>query len=66
MDKRMYNTWMMVTSLVLAVIGLVFILVSIFNDHAGTSVLIAGMFFEVLANLFNIIRMRQNKKNQEE
>ncbi len=65
MDKKIYNTWMTLISLVLAVIGLAFILVSIFDDHAGTSVLIAGMLFGVLANVFNIIRIRQYKKNQE-
>ena len=66
MDKKMYNTWMTVTSLVTAVIGLAFILVSVFDDHAGTSVLMAGMLFVAAGNLFNIVRMQQNKKNREE
>jgi len=61
MDKKMYNTWMTVVSLVLAVIGLVFILVPIFDDHAGTSVLIIGLLFAAAGNLFNIIRMQQMK-----
>ena len=64
MDKKMYNTWMTVTSLVMAVIGLIFILVSIFDDHAGSSVLIIGLLFVVAGNLFNVVRMHQNKKNQ--
>ena len=66
MDKKMYNTWMTVTSLVTAVTGLAFILVSVFDDHAGTSVLMAGMLFVAAGNLFNIVRMQQNKKNREE
>ena len=64
MDKKLYNTWMTVTSLVMAVIGLAFILVSIFDAGAGTSVLAVGMAFIALANLLNFIRIRQGKKEE--
>ena len=64
MDKKLYNTWMTVTSLVMAVIGLAFILVSIFDAGAGTSVLAAGMAFIALANLLNYIRIRQGRKEE--
>ena len=64
MDKKLYNTWMTVTSLVMAVIGLAFILVSIFDAGAGTSVLAVGLAFIALANLLNFIRIRQGKKEE--
>ena len=64
MDKKLYNTWMTVTSLVMAVIGLAFILVSIFDAGAGTSVLAVGLVFIALANLLNFIRIRQGKKEE--
>ena len=35
MDKKLYNTWMTITALVLGIIGLAFILVSIFDSGAG-------------------------------
>ena len=43
MDKKLYNTWMTITALVLGIIGLAFILVSIFDSGAGSSVLIIGL-----------------------
>ena len=64
-DKKMYNTWMTVTSLVLGIIGLTFILVSIFDPGASTSVLIIGLLFVVVGNLFNVIRLQQNRESQE-
>ncbi len=66
MDKKLYNTWMTVTSLVMGMIGLVFILVSVFDEGAPRSVLLVGMLFVMAGNLFNVIRLRQNKKNREE
>ena len=66
MDKKLYNTWMTVTSLVMGIIGLVFILVSIFDTGASASVLMVGMLFMVAGNLFNVIRLQQNKKSLDE
>ena len=66
MDKKLYNTWMTITSLVLGILGLAFVLVSIFDSGAGNSVLIVGLLFVALGSLLNMIRMRQNKKSQEE
>ena len=64
MDQKLYNTWMTVTTLVMAVIGLVFILVSMFDAGAGTSVLAVGMLFIALANLMNFIRIRRSRKEE--
>ena len=66
MDRKMYNTWMTVTGLVLGILGLLFILVSIFDANATKSVLTVGLLFIALGNLFNVIRMRQNRKAREE
>ncbi len=63
MDKKLYNTWMTITSLALAIIGLAFVLVSIFDSGAGTLVLTVGLLFIALGNLLNLIRMRQAKKD---
>ena len=66
MDKKLYNTWMTTTALVLGIMGLAFILVSIFDPGASTSVLIVGMLFVAAGNLFNAIRLQQNKRSREE
>ena len=61
MDKKMYNTWMAITTLVLGVIGLIFILVSVFDSGAGTTALIIGLLFVAAGTVLNIIRLRQTK-----
>ena len=65
MDRKMYNTWMTVTALVMGIVGLAFILVSIFDSGASTLALMIGLLFVAAGNLFNIIRLQQNRKNQE-
>ena len=54
MDKKLYNTWMTITALVLGIIGLAFILVSIFDSGAGSSVLIIGLLFVVRTRRDNL------------
>ncbi len=65
MDKKLYNTWMTITCLVLGIIGLAFILTSVFDANADRTVLMAGLLFVALGNILNLARLRQNKKNQE-
>ena len=65
MDKKLYNIWMTVTGLVLAIIGLAFILASIFDSGASGLVLMIGLLFVAAGTLFNGIRMYQNKKCRE-
>ncbi len=65
MDKALYNTWMTITALVLGIIGLAFVLVSIFDSGAESSVFIIGLLFVAVGNLCNVIRMQQNWKNKE-
>lgn len=59
MDKKL---WMTITSLVLGILGLAFILVSIFDSGAGNSPLMIGMLFVALGNLLNVIRMKKNRE----
>ena len=65
MDKKLYNTWMTVTGLVLGIMGLAFILVSIFDSGASTWALIIGLLFVAAGTLFNAIRLRRSKKDRE-
>ncbi len=65
MDKKLYNTWMNITCLVLGIIGLAFILTSIFDANADSTVLMIGLLFVAAGNILNLVRLRQNKKNQE-
>ena len=66
MDKKLYNTWMNITCLALGIIGLAFILTSIFDAYADSTVLMIGLLFVAAGNILNLVRLRQNKKNQEE
>ena len=65
MDKKLYNTWMNITCLALGIIGLAFILTSIFDANADGTVLMICLLFVAAGNILNWVRLRQNKKNQE-
>ena len=65
MEKKLYNTWMNITCLALGIIGLAFILTSIFDANADGTVLRIGLLFVAAGNILNWVRLRQNKKNQE-
>ncbi len=65
MDKKLYSTWMNIASLVLGIMGLAFILTSIFDANADSTVLMTGMLFVAAGSILNIVRMRQNKKDSE-
>ncbi len=65
MDKKLYNTWMNITCLALGIIGLAFILTSIFDANADGTVLMIGLLFVAVGNILNLVRLRQNKKNSE-
>ena len=65
MEKKLYNTWMNITCLALGIIGLAFILTSIFDANADGTVLMIGLLFVAAGNILNWVRLRQNKKNQE-
>ena len=65
MDKKLYNIWMTVTALALGIVGFVFVLTSIFDANAGSSVLMVGLLFVAAGNILNLVRLRQRKKNLE-
>ena len=65
MDKKLYSTWMNITCLALGIIGLAFVLTSIFDADADNTVLMIGLLFVAAGNILNWVRLRQNKKNQE-
>ncbi len=63
--KKLYNTRMNITCLELGIIGLAFVLTSIFDANADSTVLMDGLLFVVVGNILNLVRLRQNKKNSE-
>ena len=63
MDRKRYNIWMAVISLVLGINGLAFILISIFKPDAGNIFLIIGLLSVALGSILNMIRIRQSKRN---
>ena len=64
MDKKTYNTRMAVASLILCLIGLIFILVSVFNAGATSTLLIVGFVFLTLGNMLNLVRIQRNQKGK--
>ena len=64
-DRKIYNTWMTITCLVLVIMGLAFVLTSIFDTQADNTVLMIGLLFVAAGNLLNLVRLRQNKKDSE-
>ena len=56
---------MNITCLELGIIGLAFVLTSIFDANADSTVLMDGLLFVVVGNILNLVRLRQNKKNSE-
>ena len=64
-DRKIYNTWMTITCLVLVIMGLAFVLTSIFDTQADNTVLMIGLLVVAAGNILNLVRLRQNKKNSE-
>ena len=50
-DMKFYNTWMTITCFVLGIMGLAFILTSIFDANAGNTVLVIGLLFAAVGNI---------------
>ena len=62
MNQKTINTWMNIIGLVLGIAGIVLILISVFDETAGNTVLILGLLAVALGAVLNIFRMRQNRK----
>ena len=63
-NDRFVSIWLTVAGLATGIIGLVFILVSVFDKDAGSLALIVGLLFVALGSLLNIARLRQIRRNQ--
>lgn len=61
MDKKTIQILFLISSIGLAIAGLIFILISIFDNEKSEWILPAGLFCVVLSNLFNIIRIIRYK-----
>ena len=55
MDVKVIKRVLRVVSLLLAVVAMIFVLVSIFSDGEGNGMLNAGLICVVLSNLFGLI-----------
>ena len=62
MNQKMINTWMNIIGLVFGIAGIVLILISVFDETAGNTVLILGLLAVALGTVINIFRMRQDRK----
>ncbi|MDO4490389.1 MAG: hypothetical protein Q4B85_04940 [Lachnospiraceae bacterium] len=56
MEKKTLNLLLAISSLGLAIGGLIFVAISIFGKDVPSWILPAGIFCAVLSNLFNIVR----------
>lgn len=65
MDNMNTNTLLIIASIGLAVAGIIFLLVAIFDEDKNNWTLFSALGCVILSNLFNIIRTQlNNTKNQ--
>lgn len=64
MDKKKANMLFFIASICLTVAGIIFLLVAMFGVNKSNWVLASALFCILLSNLFNIVRIRLNKKGQ--
>lgn len=62
MNGKLYKTSMMIATLVLGIAGIVFILVSVFDENASRTFLNLGLLFVALGCILTFIRMFRKKK----
>ena len=62
MNGKLYKTSMTIATLVLGIAGIVFILVSIFDENASRTFLNLGLLFVALGNVLNLIRIHRKEK----
>ncbi len=62
--SNILNMLVIIFSLVLGIAGLIFIMVSAFNNDAPGWVLVAGLGCISVGNLINFIRIGKNKKKE--
>ncbi len=64
LKTNLLNTIIIIFTLVLGLAGLIFIMVSAFNNNAPGWVLVAGLACISVGNLINFIRIEKNKKKE--
>lgn len=62
MDNKTINTLLIIVSAGLAIAGIIYLLVAIFDEDKDNWLLVSALFCVLLSNLFNIIRVQFNKK----
>ena len=62
MNGKLYKTSMTIATLVLGIAGIVFILVSIFDENASRTFLNLGLLFVALGCILTFIRMHRKEK----
>ena len=62
MNGKLYKTSMTIATLVLGIAGIIFILVSIFDENASRTFLNLGMLFALFGNILNLIRIHRKEK----
>ena len=62
MESKLYKTSMSIATLVLGIAGIIFILVSILDDHSSRSFLNLGLLFALFGNVLNLIRIHRKEK----
>jgi len=66
MDRKTSNKLLTFSSIALAVAGLMLLFINIFSDTKDSSMLTYALSAILLSNVFNIIRIQQKKKDDED
>lgn len=61
MNKKSINILLTIISLILSILGIVFLCINIFSDTKNNTFLIIALSSIILSNLINLIRVRINK-----
>jgi len=62
MDNKTIKTLLVIASAGLAIAGIIFLCISIFGDKSNNNALSIALACVLLSNLFNVIRVLNNKK----
>lgn len=63
-NKNVINTLLVISSIGLAISGIIFLCVSIFGEEKSNIILCLALACTTLSNLFGIIRLQLNKEKK--
>ncbi|MDD3362273.1 MAG: hypothetical protein PHW34_11440 [Hespellia sp.] len=63
MDKKWIDRLFLIASIILLIVGVVFLCVSIFGNYKTTTPLAISLGCILLSNFLNVIKQIKNKKN---